>query len=56
MYDTVKEAIDELGGEEAGIYTLKLTKNTGGGDGHPTKSGHVKAAEELTNFILSLGK
>lgn len=56
MHDTVKEAIDELGGEGSGIYILKLTKNTGGGDGHPTKSGHVKAAEELTNFILSLGK
>lgn len=54
MYDTVKQAIDELGGESAGIYTCKLTTNTSGGDGHPNRAGHIKAAEELTNFILSI--
>ena len=50
-----KTAIDELGGESAGIYMLKFTANTAGGNGHPSAAAHVKDAQDLANFIKSKG-
>jgi lysophospholipase L1-like esterase len=44
-------AINELGGEAAGLYFCTLTANQEGGYYHPSKAGHVVAAAELANFI-----
>ena len=45
------EAIESLGGESYGIYTLKLEDNRYGANGHPNLEGHYTAAEILTKFI-----
>lgn len=50
-----KTAIDALGGESAGIYMLKFTANTAGGNGHPSAEAHIKDAQDLANFIKSKG-
>lgn len=44
-------AISELGGESAGLYSVKLTQNTAAGGGHPSTSGHATASAELVAFI-----
>lgn len=54
MFDSVKEAIDGLGGEESGIYTCRLSQNVSGAAGHPNKEGHAVASNELKDFILEL--
>ena len=54
MFDSVKAAIDSLGGEDAGIYTVELPKSSGGAEGHPDKIGHVLAASKLKEFILEI--
>ena len=41
----------EYGGESAGLYILKTTKNKSGGSGHPNYDSHVKTAEDLMKFI-----
>jgi len=48
-------AINDLGGEGAGIYMLKFTANTAGGNGHPSAAAHIKDAQDLANFIKSKG-
>lgn len=48
-------AINELGGESAGLYMLKFTANTQGGANHPSAEAHVKDAQDLANFIKSKG-
>lgn len=50
-----KTAIDALGGESAGIYMLKFTANTAGGNGHPSAEAHIKDAQDLASFIKSKG-
>lgn len=50
-FDWVKKAIDELGGESAGIYVLKLDQNNAGGNGHPTLKAQSSAASKLAAFI-----
>ena len=54
MFDSVKAAIDGLGGEAAGIFTCQLTEKTSGAAGHPNKEGHEIASNELKNFILEV--
>lgn len=49
--DWIYEVIEELGGEDAEIYTLTMTRNTSGANGHPDLEGHVTAADELVSFI-----
>jgi len=49
----IDSAISELGGENAGLYRLDVTRNTGGAQGHPTVAGHKKAASELVAYINS---
>lgn len=49
----IDSAIAALGGENAGLYRLDVTKNTAGAQGHPTVAGHEKAAAELVSFINS---
>jgi GNAT superfamily N-acetyltransferase len=39
------------GGESAGLYMCSLGRNTGGGNGHPTKDAHTQAALTLLDFI-----
>ncbi len=39
------------GGESAGLYMCSLGRNTGGGNGHPTKDAHAQAALTLLDFI-----
>lgn len=52
-FDWVKKAIDELGGESAGIYVLKLDQNNAGGNGHPTLNAQKTAGDKLASFIES---
>lgn len=54
MFDSVKAAIDGLGGEDAGIYTIELPESRGGGEGHPDKNGHELLANTLKDFILEI--
>jgi hypothetical protein len=50
-YEWTSAVIEEMGGEENGIYSVRLEQNNGGGKGHPTEEAHVAAAETLTAFI-----
>jgi hypothetical protein len=45
------DVIEELGGEENGIYTFKMTYNNEGANGHPDLEAHYVAADELVSFI-----
>ena len=49
--DIITSVIDEAGGEFAGYYSVKLTQNGQGGNGHPYYTGHATMAEELAAFI-----
>ena len=49
----VKQIFKELGGKEAGYYTLQLPRNNDGGDNHPTEEYHNKYAGNLANLIRS---
>ena len=51
MSTHVKAAFTALGGEASGYYTVKLTQNKKGGNGHPNAEGQIKAAEELTKYL-----
>ncbi len=44
-------AINELGGEAAGLYFCTLTENRDGGGAHPSNEAHASAATDLANFI-----
>ncbi len=47
----VKTVFAALGGEEKGLYTVSLTRNTEGGIGHPSVAGHAVCAKELAAFL-----
>lgn len=49
--DIITSVIDEAGGEFAGYYSVKLTNDTSGGNGHPYYTAHATMAEELSAFI-----
>lgn len=49
--DIITSVIDEAGGEFAGYYSVKLTNNTAGGQGHPYYTAHEIMANELSTFI-----
>ncbi len=51
--EAIERAIARLGGEACGIYRVDLTQNAQGANGHPIAAGHVRAAEELCEFIRS---
>jgi hypothetical protein len=55
MSDYTKTAFQALGGEEAGLYTVELQKNSAGGGGHPFYIAQRKAGEQLANFIRDKG-
>lgn len=47
--------MEELGGESAGMYALKLNPDGSGGNGHPSLAGHDAATETLTEYIREKG-
>lgn len=47
----IREAIDSLGGEDAGVYLCELNKDRLGGNGHLTEDGHLIAARKLRLFL-----
>lgn len=52
----VNAAIAELGGEAAGIYSMKLTyheENKKGAEGHPSKTGHDGIMSQVYAYILN---
>lgn len=52
--NVITSVIEEAGGAENGYYSVKLTKNTAGGNGHPYYTAHQTMATELSKFIKSL--
>ena len=51
-FEWTNTVLEEMGGEDAGIYSIKLEANNAGGGGHPTLEAQKKAAEDLTAFIV----
>ena len=49
-------AVDELGGADTGLYTLKLPKNTAGGQGHPNLETQPIYAQKVADFIKGITK
>ncbi len=54
-YKIAQEVIEELGGEEAGLYIYQVYTNRLGGQEHTDAEGHVTAATGLLNFIREKG-
>ena len=52
--DFAVEAVSELGGSANGLYTLKLERDSSGGNGHPSDAGHTKNAQILTEFLKGI--
>ncbi len=50
----ITSVIDEAGGELSGYYSVELTNNTGGGNGHPYYTAHTTMAGELSAFIKGI--
>ncbi len=63
VYDMMKsgmasywnKAIRALGGEDAGLYMFKGTRNTGGGNGHPDLATQKKVGLDLAEFLVEKG-
>lgn len=53
LFSYTAEALNELGGEEAGLYSVQLNQNNEGGQGHPVVSAHETAADTLSKFIIN---
>ena len=51
----IHSAIDELGGESAGLYKLTVPTNATGFNGHPNGACHVTAGQLLEQFIKDKG-
>ncbi len=51
--DAIKEVLNTMGGEGAGLYYVEVTPNTAGGQAHPTVAGHTTACNELYDFIVT---
>ncbi len=52
--DRILSAVEELGGEEAGLYTLKLQQDKSGGSGHPGLAVQETYAETVSEYIESV--
>lgn len=50
-YKIAQEVIEELGGEEAGLYMYQVYTNRLGGQKHTDAQGHLQSAEGLLDFI-----
>lgn len=51
----VRAVIEELGGEQNGLYICKLNRDLQGGNGHPTEDGHLIASRILVSFVNEKG-
>ena len=47
----IGQILSELGGEEFGVYGVKLPYDQSAGNGHPSDAGHTSAANVLSAFI-----
>lgn len=54
-FEWTSEVLESLGGEENGIYSIQLTQNNQGGNGHPSLAAHEAAAKTLAEYIEELG-
>ena len=54
-YTIAQEVLEELGGEEAGLYIYQIYTNRLGGQEHTDAAGHVQAASGLLDFIREKG-
>ena len=54
-FDWTRTVLADMGGEEAGLYSVELIQNGTGGGGHPNLESHVTASEQLTKFITDKG-
>lgn len=54
--EIITAVINEAGGAKKGYYSVKLTQNTAGGQGHPYYTSHQTIANELSAFIGNLVK
>ena len=50
-FDWTKTVLEDMGGEEAGLYYVELNYNNHGGNGHPTLEAQIEASGILTKFI-----
>ena len=50
-FEWTEAVLEDMGGENNGIYSVRLEQNNAGGNGHPTLEAQKKAAEDLTKFI-----
>ncbi len=49
--DLITSAVSEMGGNTKGYYSLKLKKDTAGGQGHPSLAAQSVYTESLVDFI-----
>ncbi len=54
FFPYIEAAVKELGGAEKGFYTLKLSPNGAGGNGHPNLKAHEDNAVTLANKLREL--
>ena len=52
--DRILAAVNEMGGKEAGLYTLRLPQDKSGGSGHPGLAVQETYAETVSGYIESL--
>ena len=50
-FDWTKTVLEDMGGEDKGLYYVQLVEDHDGGAGHPDLEAQAKAAEDLTKFI-----
>ncbi len=54
LADTIKSAVDEVGGEEKNFYFLLGKTNYQGGGGHPNAEAHKENGKTLADFIKTI--
>ena len=52
---TVRAVLEEMGGEAAGLYHVKLSYSRDGGGAHPSLTGHEMSSRKLVEFIEEKG-
>jgi hypothetical protein len=50
-FEWTSEVLAELGGTSNGLYSVQLTQNGSGGNGHPTLQAQIDNSTILANFI-----
>lgn len=54
LFDNIKTAIDNLGGEAAGIYMCEFPEDKSGAQGHPDVGGHADAVNTLLPVVKKI--